>query len=320
MKIAFIATVLNEEKNIELLLNSLLKQKKRPDEVIIVDGGSKDNTVKIIKDWILKIRSEEFKKKIKLIIKTGNRSVGRNEAIKKATSEIIVSSDAGCILDKNWIKNIVQPFKNADIDVVAGFYRGIPQSIFEKSLIPYILVMPDKVRSESFLPSARSMAFRKHIWNKVGGFPLLSSNNEDFVFARKLRRFGAKIAFKKNAIVYYMPDKNVINVFLMFLKFAKGDAESGIFRPKAALIFVRYGILIWLLIYAYFFKLFFILEIILYILILYIVWAIWKNYRYVKDREAILFLPLIQLISDVAIIYGSTVGFVEGIWDIKKKL
>lgn len=320
MTIAFITTVLNEEKNIELLLNSLLFQKKRPDEVIIVDGGSKDQTVKIIKDWILKIRSEEFKKKIKLVVKTGNRSMGRNEAIKRAKSEIIVSSDSGCILDKNWIKNIVEPFKYAEVDAVAGFYRGIPRSIFEKSLIPYILVMPDKVKPNNFLPSARSMAFRKSIWRKVGGFSLLLSNNEDFVFAKRLKNFGAKIVFKKNAIVNYIPDKDIIDSFLMFFKFANGDAESGIFRPKVALIFIRYGILIWLLIYAYFFKLFFILEVIFYILILYIVWAIWKNYRYVKDREAILFLLLIQVVSDIAVILGSIVGFVKGIWDTKKKL
>lgn len=319
MRISFVTTVLNEEKKIILLLDSLKRQTKKPDEIIIVDGGSKDSTVEIIKNWILSIKSEEFREKIKIIIKEGNRSVGRNEAIKKATGDIIVSSDAGCVLDKNWIRNIIIPFKNKDIDVVSGFYKGIPKNVFEKSLLPYILVMPDKVDPNKFLPSARSIAFKKEVWNRAGGFPQFLSDNEDYVFARKLRRIGARIVFRRNAIVFYTPRENIFQAFFMFFKFAKGDAESGVLRPKVLLILIRYTFLAWLFVYAYLFKLFFILETIFYILVLYIVWSIWKNYRYVKDREAFLFLPLIQITSDLAVITGTILGFLKSLWGIRKK-
>lgn len=319
MRIAFISTVLNEEENIALFLKSILSQTKRPDEVVIVDGGSRDNTLRIIKDWVSKIKSQDFKNRIKIIVKKGNRSLGRNEAIRRSSSDIIACSDAGCILDKNWVKNITSPFKNEKIDVVAGFYKDIAKSVFEKSLIPYVLVMPDKVKPEKFLPAARSMAFKKSVWEKASGFPLNFSNNEDFVFARKLKKIGAKIVFERNALVYYIPRKNIANAFLMFYKFAKGDSESGILRPKVVFVFVRYVILIWFLIYAYFFKLVFILEATFYILIIYIIWSILKNYRYVKDREAFLFLPLIQITSDLAIILGTAFGFLGGLWDTQKR-
>lgn len=319
MEVAFITTVLNEEENILFLLKSLQVQTKKPDEIIIVDGGSKDKTIEVIKEWISRIRSNKFRESIRLIMEKGNRSKGRNEAVEVSKSEIIVCSDSGCILDKNWIKNIVKPFRDQKVDVVAGYYKGLPNSNFQKALIPYILVMPDKVDPKNFLPSTRSLAFKKLVWKKVGGFPLQFSNNEDFVFSRKLKNFGAKIIFKKNALVYYLPRKNIIESFLMFFKFAKGDSEAGILRPKVALIFLRYGILIWLLIYASFFKLFFILEVILYILILYVIWAIVKNYKYVKNREAILLLPLIQVTSDFAVILGSFLGFIGGVWDTRRK-
>ena len=328
MRIAFITTVLNEEKNILLLLKSVASQSRRPDEIIIVDGGSKDNTVQIIENWISKIRSENLKDRIKVLVKKGNRSLGRNEAISRAFNlpvikitncEIIACSDSGCILDKNWIRNITKPFKRKDVDVVAGYYKGLAKSVFEKSLLPYVLVMPDKVKADKFLPAARSMAFRKNIWEKAGSFPQALSSNEDFVFARKLKRIGAKVVFKKNAFVYFMPRENISEAFLMFFKFAKGDAEASILRPKVIFILIRYIILFWLLIYVYFFKLFFILETIFYILVVYILWSIWKNYRYVKDREAFLFLPLIQITSDVAVITGTSWGFLKGLWDTQKK-
>lgn len=319
MKISFIATVLNEEKTIDLLLKSISSQSKRPDEVILVDGGSSDKTLELIENWISRIRSDEFREKVKVLVKKGNRSLGRNEAIKKALGDVIVCSDAGCILDKNWVKNITIPFRNKNNRVVGGFYKGISKTVFEKSLMPYVLVMPDRVDPKNFLPSARSIAFRKNVWWEVGGFPQNLSNNEDYFFSRKLKRHGIKFVFKKNALVYFLPRENVAQAFLMFFRYAQGDSESGIVRPKVVLIFIRYILALWFLVYAYFFKLFFIVEVIFYILLLYILWAIFKNYKYVRDREAFVFLPLIQFTSDIAVITGATFGFFKNLWDTREK-
>lgn len=319
MKISLITTVLNEEKNVLFFLSSVFHQSKRPDEVIIVDGGSVDNTTKEIRKWIFNIKSENFRKAFKLIIKKGNRSTGRNEAIKRAKGDIIVCSDVGCILDKSWIKNITKPFKDQKTDVVAGFYKGLPRNTFEKSLIPYVLVMPDKVSPDNFLPSGRSMAFRKLIWKKTGGFPEVYSSNEDYVFAKKLKRNNARIIFRKNAIVYWLPRRNIFEAFLMFFKFAIGDAESGILRPKVLLLFARYIFGAWILVYSWYFSLYFMLQLIFYILVIYVLWSIWKNYRYVKQKGAFLFLPLIQFTADIAIILGTTIGFFKGVWDTRSK-
>ena len=43
-------------------------------------------------------------------------------------------------------------------------------------------------------------------------------------------------------------------------------------------------------------------------LLLYSVWAVSKNYKYVKNKSALLYLPILQLTSDVAVISGMTVG------------
>lgn len=302
MKVSFIATVYNEESTIKALLQSLSIQSKIPDEVIIVDGGSTDLTV-------AKIRSfGKLKTKLKITIKKGNRAVGRNEAIKNANNEIIVCSDAGCILGKNWVRNIIEPFIDSKVEVVAGYYSGRPNSVFEKCLIPYVLVMPDKVDENNFLPASRSMAFKKSIWEKVGKFPEEFSNNEDYVFGLRLKKINANIAFEKRAIVYWLPRSNMKDAFVMFYRFAKGDSESRIFRPKVILIFLRYIIFFVLLSLFFFLKLNLILNVLYLILFLYILWSIIKNYKYVNDFRAILVLPLMQIISDKAVILGTISG------------
>lgn len=291
MKTSFISTILNEENSINEFIRSLLEQTKKPDEIIIVDGGSTDKTIEILKTY----------KQINIFKKVGNRSIGRNYAISKAKGGIILCSDAGCILDKNWVKNITEPFRSPGVDVVAGYYKGKASTVFEKSLVPYVLVMKDKVDPKSFLPATRSMAFRKEVWKKIGGFPENFSYNEDYVFAKKIQKQGFNIFFTKDAIVYWLPRKNMREASKMFFNFAYGDAQARILRPKVILIFVRYLIAV-LLFLAHQYELLFSL------VILYILWSIVKNYRYVKHGLAIIFLPTLQLVSDITIIMGTIYG------------
>jgi glycosyltransferase involved in cell wall biosynthesis len=269
-----------------------MQQTEKPDEIIIVDGGSSDKTLTLIEnlkttyypkqDNVKDPSEANHSLSIKIITKTGNRSVGRNEAIKQSKNEIILSLDAGCIADKNWIKNITEPFKNSDTDVVAGYYKGNAKNIFQKCLIPYVLIMPDKINPDNFLPSGRSMAFKKIIWEKIKGFNENYSHNEDYVFAKDLKKINAKIVFKKDAIINWIPRENLAQSFYMFFRFAYGDAEAKILRPKVIFLFARYTFILLLMIFYIINK----SDIILYSLILiftiYMVWAITKNYRYVN--------------------------------------
>ena len=296
----------NEEKTIERFFDSLFAQTQLPDEIIIVDGGSSDATVSLIETQ--QSRNSHKSLPIKLFIKKGNRSVGRNEAINHARGKIIVCSDSGNILDPNWIKHITAPFADPSVAVVAGYYKGLAQTVFQKCLIPYTLVMPDKVNPQTFLPATRSIAFRKSIWEKVGKFDEQYSHNEDYVFAKKLKKSGAKITFIQDAIVYWIPRDNFQQAFVMFSRFAYGDAQSLIIRSKVIILFARYIIAFILLLLAVFLKsslLFFLLS---FLGVTYILWSILKNYRYVTDLRAIFLLPLLQLCADAAVIFGTVLG------------
>ena len=223
-KVSVCVTIFNEpQESVNKLLNALDNQTLKADEIIVIDANDYNNC---------------------------SRSEGRNIAIKKAKNEIIAITDAGCIPHKDWLKKLTDPFKNESVDVVGGFYEMITNNHFQEACKIFLGVNGKDVK-EDFLPSARSMAFTKTIWKKVGGFPeSLNDTAEDTIFNLNLLDVGAKFTVAKNAIVdWYMPE----NIFLFMKKvknYAKGDAQSGIWwhpvkkwqthNIKVLTIFLRY--------------------------------------------------------------------------------
>lgn len=303
-----VCTVLNEQDSIERFIDSIAVQSVKPNEIIIVDGGSTDLTVSLIRSKIIEHKN---KLNIRLLVKKGNRSVGRNFGIKNSMYEIVLLTDSGCLLDLNWVKNIIKPFEDKSTDVVAGYYKGKPANLFQKCLIPFVLVMEDKLNPKEFLPATRSMAILKKVWKKVGKFNEKLSHNEDYAFSNKLKEKNFNIVFEKSAVVYWLPRSSFKQAFKMFSRFAYGDIEAGILRPSVLLTFFRYFMGIYLLILIPIMKSLFLDLVIITLVFLYISWSIYKNYKFIKNLRALFYLPLLQFTADLAVILGSLAAFIK---------
>lgn len=307
MSRAFITTVYNDKEGIVSLLSSLMIQTVAPDEIIIVDAGSKDATFEVINSY-----KDRFGKKLKVFKKTGNRSKGRNFAIKNAKSDIIAVSDSGCSLKKDWFERITKPLEDG-VEVVAGYYHPVARNVFQKSLATYTSVMPDKVGSD-FLPSSRSIAFLKKSWKKVGGYPEKLNTCEDLVFARELKKSGMRFEVVKSAVVYW-PQRNTLKeAFLQFFSYAKGDGEALYFRKSTPFLFLRYFVGLILLLTAIIYGSQLLALIIVFLFLAYLLWAVWKNYKYVRKIESLYYLSVLQLTSDLAVLSGTTLGLYKRIF------
>src|SRR5687767_12515658 len=100
--ISLIATVLNEGSNIHRLMETIQRQTRQPDEIIIVDGGSQDDTMAILNSYTGKLP-------LRVIVQPdSNISRGRNIALKAAKGDIIAITDAGVRLNDDWLERITQ--------------------------------------------------------------------------------------------------------------------------------------------------------------------------------------------------------------------
>jgi glycosyltransferase involved in cell wall biosynthesis len=298
--ISICITVFNEAKTIDRLLDALTAQTFPADEIIIVDGGSTDQTLSVLKQFAKTLpRIEVFQVK-------GNRSVGRNAAIKRAKNDWIAITDAGCIPHQNWLEEMAKVQQKSRALVIAGYYDALAINSLQEAMVPYVFVMPDKVNEANFLPATRSMLLHKTIWEKIGGFDESLSDNEDYAFANKIKVI-TSISFAKAAKVSWLPRNTLQQFYVMLFRFARGDIKAGLIRPKVIFIFARYatglGILLWLwsatdLTNALLFA--------LAVILLYSIWAITKNLRYVPNGWY--WLPVLQLTADAAVMIGSIAG------------
>ncbi len=207
MKVSLITTLFNEADNIRQFLESYKRQTMYADEFIIVDGGSTDGTAEIIREYAQ--RKPELA--IQLVVDEtcsksrvkGPVARGRNRAIGLARHDIIAVTDAGCLLKAEWLAEITSPFASPRVDVVAGWYLANVSNDFQARYAADFMISADQVDPGTFLPSSRSIAFKKACWAAVGGYPEESLTAEDTVFDIRLKAQGCRMVFNPAAIVLW---------------------------------------------------------------------------------------------------------------------
>ncbi|MBI2589462.1 glycosyltransferase [Candidatus Berkelbacteria bacterium] len=243
-QVSLIATFWNEAHSIEAFIDSIAAQTRRPDEVVLVDGGSTDDTV----ERILKRKKREKNLKIRLEIVPGNRSVGRNRAIALARYPIIAATDVGCTLAPEWLEEIIQPFEENQATVwVKGWYQVLAHTPWQKVIGIFLVPPLGRVNPVNFLPSTRSEAFTKTAWALAGKFDPRLNHNEDTPFALELQRLGGHSVFTPFAYVYWEPPATPTAMYRVLRRYAVGDGESGVwtlqFTIASLLIILSLGLI-----------------------------------------------------------------------------
>lgn len=250
MPASLILTVLNEGKSLPALLDSIAAQTVQPDEVVICDGGSRDNTLALLQ--------AERRFPVRVIESPGaNISRGRNLAIAAAHHDLIAVTDAGVKLDRRWLEQLTHPLKETIDDrrqtmahdtssIVhrpsssAGFFLPDPHNTFEVAMSATVLPALAEIKPETFLPSSRSVAFRKAAWQAAGGYPEWLDFCEDLIFDLNLRKACGPFAFAPEAIAYFRPRGSLRSFFKQYYLYARGDGKAKLFFKRHVIRYATY--------------------------------------------------------------------------------
>ena len=230
---SLVATVRDELATIDALLASVGAQTRPPDEVVIADGGSRDGTRERLAEWSDRLP-------IKVVDAPGSTIArGRNLAIRAARGDLIAVTDAGVRLEPTWLAALLAR-RAPDVDVVSGFFSPDPRSVFERALGATVLPVLADVSPARFLPSSRSVLFRRVAWECVGGYPEWLDYGEDLVFDLALRRAGCRFAFAPDALVRFRPRGSLRSLFRQYFQYARGDGKADLWRGRHAVRYATY--------------------------------------------------------------------------------
>ncbi|HEX8684697.1 MAG TPA: glycosyltransferase [Ardenticatenaceae bacterium] len=232
---SLILTVLNEGEAIHKLMASLLAQTCQPDEVVIVDGGSTDNTAALLESYTNRLP-------LQVLIEPGsNISRGRNVAIQHAKHDLIAVTDAGVRLEPDWLEALLRPFEGPNPpDMVSGFFLPDPQGLWEYALAVTTLPAREEMGKGRFLPSSRSVAFTRAAWARVGGYPEWMTWSEDVLFDLAVINSRAAIAYQPEAIVWFRPRASLRGFARQYRNYAYGDGQGLLWPRRHAIRYATY--------------------------------------------------------------------------------
>jgi len=184
MKASIIIPSLNAEKTIGKTIFSLLEQTLKPEEIIVVDGGSTDKTLETVE----KIAEKE--KTLKLFKKKNfGISASRNLGAKKASTNIIVFLDSDVTMEKKWLEKLLVPLKKENVFCSCGKYLIELDGSLSSDFFSFV------IGSSSF--QGYSIAFRKNDFLETGGFDEKMKYCEDPEFTLRAFLSGKKLVETK---------------------------------------------------------------------------------------------------------------------------
>jgi glycosyltransferase involved in cell wall biosynthesis len=231
VKVSLVATVKDAGPHVGDFLDSLRAQTRHPDEVIIVDGGSTDGTLETLR------RASD----LTLLEEPGaNIARGRNIAVGAASHEVIAVSDADCVLAPDWLERLLAPLDRG-AEVSMGFYLPLVGSFFEACAAAISIPEPEELDEATYMPSARSVAFRREAFDAAGGYPEWLDLGEDMYLNHRWRDAGVRMELAADALVHRRPRPGLVEYWRQFAGYARADAEAGMYPRRHAARFAVYG-------------------------------------------------------------------------------
>jgi glycosyltransferase involved in cell wall biosynthesis len=222
-RVSLVVPVRDEAETIHELLASIGAQTRPPDEVLIVDGGSRDDTP-------ARVREAARRDSSLRLVEAGEATPGRgrNVGIEAARHEWVALTDAGNRLEPDWLERLLEVVRrDPAVDVVYGNYEPVTETFFERcAALTY--PPPKQARPGGRMrgPFIASSLLRREVWRAVGGFPDLRAA-EDLMFMEAVEQKGFRVAWAPRATVWWRLRPDWPSTFRKFVLYSRHNVWAG---------------------------------------------------------------------------------------------
>jgi len=195
--ISIIIPAYNAAQTLPACLEALHRQTQPPDEIIVVDDGSQDQTAQVAQAHGAQVLAQPHQ----------GPAAARNLGIRQARGDIALLADADCEPVPTWVAEMMRPFADSRVVGVKGSYRThqqervarLAQCEFEERYDRL-----ERLETIDFIDTYAA-AFRLAVLREMGGFDpaFPHANNEDVDLSYRMARAGCRLMFNRQAVVYH---------------------------------------------------------------------------------------------------------------------
>jgi glycosyltransferase involved in cell wall biosynthesis len=223
MKISLVVPIRNETGTLAALVESIRGQTRQPDEVLLVDGGSTDDTVACARQ--LTAGDERLR-----VIEAGEATPGRgrNVGIAAARHEWIALTDAGIRLEPTWLERLARVVaEDPAVEVVYGNFEPLTTTRFERyAALSYPPAKQERPGGRMRGPFIASSLMRRAVWQAVGGFPDMRAA-EDLFFMERVAQGRHRTGWAADATVWWQLQPTLGRTFRKFVLYSKHNVWAG---------------------------------------------------------------------------------------------
>ena len=198
-----IVPVYNRPSEIDDLLRSLAEQTDRDFEVVIVEDGSTVPCKDVVDRYAGQVDVHYHYKD------NEGRSIARNYGIERATGDYFVFFDSDCVIPRDYFANLRAALDRDYVpcfggpDAAGDDFTDLQKAI-SFSMTAFLTtggIRGGKVQLEKFVPRSFNMGYSREVWQQVGGFREMFS--EDIDMSTRIRQAGFGIRLIREACVYH---------------------------------------------------------------------------------------------------------------------
>lgn len=201
--VSIIVPVYNRPQEVADLLASLAAQTDSDFELVLVEDGSSIDCRIEVETWQDRVHLKYFYKS------NEGRSIARNYGIDRADGDFLVFVDSDCVLPPDYIATLKRELQEHPADCFGGpdaahdSFTPLQKAI-NYSMTSFLTtggIRGGRVQMEKFVPRTFNMGFRRTVYDQVGGFREMFS--EDIDMSTRIRQAGFSIALYRPVKVFH---------------------------------------------------------------------------------------------------------------------
>ncbi len=254
--VSVIVPIYNGEEDLPNLLARLMAQTYSADRVDywLVDNGSQDRTPELLQTAAAQAAEQGIRPQSLTYADIQSSYAARNAGIAAATGEILAFTDADCYPEPTWLEELVKPFADPAIGLVAGGIQALPsQHWLERYAERQGTLSQENTLHHAFLPYGQTanLAVRAEIFRQVGLFrPYLTTGGDADFCWRVQQQTAWQLASAPQAIIYHRHRRTLKELRRQWYRYGCSSRYLhdlhgiALMRPLTAGI-VRYRLLRW---------------------------------------------------------------------------